>query len=425
MVINNIQHLKGSITVPGDKSISHRSVMLGSLAEGKTRISHFLFGDDCLATIECFKKMGILIETDPSHIVIHGKGLHGLTKPSSSLYAANSGTTMRLMAGILSGQDFSSSIYGDDSLNKRPMKRILTPLTMMDANIKSTLDNGCAPLMIQPSSLHGIVYNTPVASAQVKSSILFAGLYANSPTTVKEPSISRNHTELMLRDFGADLTSLGTSVTIFPCSRLTGQDLIIPGDISSAAYMIAAGLIIPDSEILIKNVGINPTRAGFLSVCEKMGAKIEFLNVSSSGSEPCADLLVRTSHLKGTVIEGDLIPSLIDEIPILAVLAAFAEGTTVIRDAKELKVKESDRIESVTYNLKHMGGNITPTEDGMIIHGCSPLHGTKIKTYHDHRIAMAFSIAALSAEGESSLDDESCIRISYPDFFDTISYLAK
>ena len=425
MVINNIQHLKGSITVPGDKSISHRSVMLGSLAEGKTRISHFLFGDDCLATIECFKKMGILIETDPSHIVIHGKGLHGLTKPSSSLYAANSGTTMRLMAGILSGQDFSSSIYGDDSLNKRPMKRILTPLTMMDANIKSTLDNGCAPLMIRPSSLHGIVYNTPVASAQVKSSILFAGLYANRPTTVKEPSVSRNHTELMLRDFGADLTSLGTSVTISPCSRLTGQDLVIPGDISSAAYMIAAGLIIPDSEILIKNVGINPTRSGFLSVCEKMGAKIEFLNVSSSGSEPCADLLVRTSHLRGTVIEGDLIPSLIDEIPILAVLAAFAEGTTVIRDAKELKVKESDRIESVTYNLKHMGGNVTPTEDGMIIYGCSPLHGTKIKTYHVHRIAMAFSIAALSAEGESSLDDESCIRISYPDFFDTISYLAK
>ena len=423
-----ITGLRGTVSVPGDKSISHRCVMFGSIADGTTEIHNFLPGADCLATIQCFRTLGIEIEQKDSTVTVHGKGLHGLSAPSHILDVGNSGTTTRLLSGILAGQPFESKLSGDESLNSRPMKRIIDPLTQMGANISSILRNGCAPLYIAPSRLHGIHYDSPVASAQVKSCILLAGLYAEGETSVTEPGLSRNHTELMLREFGADIRSVHdldcsrTTAIIRPCQELYGQKITVPGDISSAAYFIAAGLIVPDSEIRITNVGVNPTRAGMLKVCEDMGARIELDNERTEGGEKIADITVRTSQLHGTVIEGDIIPALIDEIPIIAVMAAVAEGTTVIRDAAELKVKETDRIETVTDNLKAMGCDVTPTDDGMIIKG-GKLKGASIHTLLDHRIAMAFSIAALAAEGRTRILDSKCVDVSYPTFYDTFEDL--
>ena len=429
MELCSITGLKGKITVPGDKSISHRCVMFGSVAKGTTEVHHFLKGADCLATIRCMRTLGIDIEEKGSSVIIHGKGLHGLSAPSGILDAGNSGTTTRLLSGILAGQTFDSKISGDESLNSRPMKRIITPLTQMGAHISSILRNGCAPLYITPGELHGIHYNSPVASAQVKSCILLAGLYAEGETSVTEPSLSRNHTELMLKEFGADirssysLDSTEATASIRPCEELYGQKITVPGDISSAAYFIAAGLIVPDSEILIEGVGINPTRAGILKVCEDMGGDITLLNERIEGGEKIADILVRTSRLHSTEISGGIIPTLIDEIPVIAVMAATAEGTTVIKDAAELKVKETDRIETVTDNLKAMGCDVTPTDDGIIIRGGRPLKGASIHTLLDHRIAMAFSIAALTAEGNTKILDSRCIDVSYPDFYDTFDAL--
>ena len=428
MELCSITGLKGTISVPGDKSISHRCVMFGSIADGTTEIHNFLEGADCLATIRCFRTLGIDIEDNKDTVLVHGKGLHGLSAPTDILDVGNSGTTTRLLSGILVGQPFESKISGDESLNSRPMKRIIDPLTEMGANISSILRNGCAPLYITPGELHGIHYESPVASAQVKSCILLAGLYADGETSVSEPSLSRNHTELMLKEFGADIRSVHnldcsrTTAIIQPGRELHGQKLTVPGDISSAAYFIAAGLIVPDSEIRITNVGINPTRAGILKVCEDMGARIELSNERTEGGEKIADITVRTSRLHGTVIEGDIIPALIDEIPVIAVMAAVAEGTTVIRDAAELKVKETDRIETVTDNLKAMGCDVTPTEDGMIING-GKLKGASIHTLLDHRIAMAFSIAALAAEGRTRILDSKCVDVSYPTFYDTFEEL--
>lgn len=414
--------LKGEVQIPGDKSISHRAVMLGSIARGTTEISHFLNGADCLSTIHCFQKMGIEIEQSKDLVLVHGRGLRGLKAPQGILDTGNSGTTTRLICGILSGQDFSSVLSGDDSLNSRPMRRIMDPLNQMGARITSIQDNNCAPLRIEPGTLHGIRYVSPVASAQVKSSVLLAGLYADSPVSVTEPVLSRNHTELMLGSFGADISSElhadgSATASVSPCAELYGQKIQVPGDISSAAYFIAAGLLVPGSRLLVKNVGINPTRAGFLEVCRKMGADIGYLNRQSQGGEETADLLVTPKPLTGTVIEGAVIPSLIDEIPILAVMAAFAEGTTVIRDAAELKVKETNRIQTVTENLLAMGAEIIPTEDGMIIHGTGALKGTQIQSHLDHRIAMAFSVAALAAEGTTTILDGQCVDVSYPGFF--------
>lgn len=309
------------------------------------------------------------------------------------------------------------------------MGRIIKPLSLMGANIKSTLDNNCAPLIIRPSRLHALHYHSKVASAQVKSAILLAGLYADGMTKVTEPVLSRNHTELMLNGFGADIHSYiepdgtGATATILPSPHLEGRKIVVPGDISSAAYFIAAGLLVPNSEILIQNVGINPTRAGFLKVCQDMGGDITFLNEKSSGGEPTADLLVRTSELHGTIVEGPVIPTLIDEIPMIAILAAFAKGTTVIRDAAELKVKETDRIETITVNLKEMGADITPADDGMIITGKGFLYGAKINSFLDHRIAMAFAIAGLAADGETEILDSHCVDVSYPVFFETLESL--
>lgn len=428
MELCSITGLKGSVTVPGDKSISHRCIMFGSIADGITEVRNFLQGADCLATIRCFRSLGIEIEETGSTVTVHGKGLHGLSAPDGILDVGNSGTTTRLLSGILAGQPFESRLSGDESLNSRPMKRIIDPLTQMGARISSIPGNGCAPLHIAPSSLHGIHYDSPVASAQVKSCILLAGLYADGETSVTEPSLSRNHTELMLREFGADirtthaLDSTRATASIRPCSGLYGQKITVPGDISSAAYFIAAGLIVPDSEILIENVGINPTRAGILKVCEDMGGNITLLNERTEGGEKIADILVKTSSLHGITIEGDIIPTLIDEIPVIAVMAAVAEGTTVIKDASELKVKETDRIETVTDNLKAMGCNVTPTADGMIITG-GKLKGASIHTLLDHRIAMAFSIAALVAEGNTKILDSKCVDVSYPTFYDTFEQL--
>ena len=418
--------LKGEVTIPGDKSISHRSIMLGSIALGTTEITHFLEGADCLSTIDCFRKMGVEIERKPSSILVHGKGLRGLTAPASTLNVGNSGTTTRLISGILSGQNFATTLSGDDSLNSRPMKRIMTPLNTMGAHIRSLNDNGCAPLHIRPGALHGIHYQSPVASAQVKSAVLLAGLYADSPTSVTEPALSRNHTELMLQGFGAYVaTDLHTDETatahVEPCKELYGQQICVPGDISSAAYFIAAALLVPGSELLVKNVGTNFTRAGFLKVCKAMGADIETVSQTIEGGESRADLLVRYSHLKGTVIEGDIIPTLIDEIPMIAIMAAFADGQTVIRDAAELKVKETNRINTVTAGLKAMGAVITPTDDGMIIEGTGHLNGASIQSYLDHRIAMAFSVAGLASDGETQIVDSQCVDVSYPEFYATLN----
>lgn len=425
MIINKALSLKGELSIPGDKSISHRSVMFGALSDGLTEADNFLTGADCLSTIACFRQMGIDIEQSGTHVKIHGKGLHGLLAPANVLDAGNSGTTVRLMSGILSGQSFESIITGDESIQKRPMKRVMTPLTQMNAAISSINNNGCAPLKIEPARLSAIHYQSPVASAQVKSCVLLAGLYADGITRVTEPVVSRNHSELMLRYFGAQIESNGKTASIHPEPVLTGQKVHVPGDISSAAYFIAAALITPNSEVLLKNVGINPTRDGMLRVCKAMGADITLLNKDYSGAEPCADLLVRSSSLRGTVIEGDIIPTLIDELPVIAVLAAFAEGTTIIADAAELKVKESDRIAVMTENLERMGCDVQATDDGMIIHGGTPLHGAVIDSKKDHRIAMSFAVAGLVCDGELEIQDSDCVKISYPGFYDDLYSLIQ
>ncbi|OUQ25920.1 3-phosphoshikimate 1-carboxyvinyltransferase [Lachnoclostridium sp. An131] len=425
MKFTRVKSLRGEITVPGDKSISHRAVMFGSLAQGTTTVENFLRGADCLSTIDCFRRLGIQIDETPELITIHGKGLHGLTAPSQLLDAGNSGTTTRLISGILSGQSFETTLTGDASIQKRPMKRIIEPLTQMGASITSLHGNGCAPLNIQGRPLHGIHYTTKVASAQVKSSILLAGLYADSATSVTEPALSRNHSELMLRQFGADVQTEGTTATIQPGPALAGQKIVVPGDISSAAYFIAAACITPDSELLIRNVGTNPTRDGILRVCRMMNADVTILPHAQNDGEPSADLLIRSSSLKGCVIEGELIPTLIDELPVIAVMACFAEGTTIIRDAAELKVKESNRIDVMAENLTAMGAQVTATDDGLIIEGGRPLRGAAIDSHLDHRIAMSFAVAALNADGETEIQDAECVNISYPAFYQDLNRISS
>ena len=412
--------LKGTLTVPGDKSISHRAVMFGALAEGTTTIHGFLKGADCLSTIGCFQAMGIDIEEKEDTIYVHGKGLRGLQAPDGVLDVGNSGTTTRLISGILAGQNFTSELSGDASLNTRPMKRIIAPLSMMGADITSKNKDGCAPLLIHGRPLSAIHYDSPVASAQVKSCVLLAGLYADGETSVTEPALSRDHTERMLRSFGADIRTEGRTCTITPPKTLHGQHIEVPGDISSAAFFIAAACITPDSDVLIQNVGINPTRAGILEVCRAMGADVSLENVREAGGEPVADIRARTSRLKGTVIEGDIIPTLIDELPVIALMACFAGGQTIIRDAHELRVKESDRIAIVSDNLLAMGADVIPTDDGFLINsrqGSLTLHGASINCAMDHRIAMTFAVAGLNADGETVITDSDCVDVSYPDFF--------
>ena len=425
--------LKGDIFVPGDKSISHRSIMFGALSTGTTEVTGFLESADCLSTIDCFKKLGVEIEHSmrPTHgvptITVHGRGLHCFKAPDSTLYTGNSGTTTRLMSGILAAQPFDSMITGDISIEKRPMKRIITPLTQMGADVTSVLGNECAPLHFTGGrQLRGINYRSPVASAQVKSCIMLAGLYAEGDTVVYEPALSRNHTEIMLSAFGADIHNEvardGSAAAILhPGMPLTGQKINVPGDISSAAYFIAAALIVPGSELLIRNVGINKTRSGILAVLEQMGADITLLNVDES-NEPKADILVKYSELHGGennqfVIGGKVIPTMIDELPVVAVVAATAGFDTIIKDAAELKIKESNRIDTVVNGLKKMGCDAEATEDGMIIHGGRPLKGADINSHADHRLAMSFAVASLVAEGTTRILDDECVGISYPSFF--------
>lgn len=424
MKIKRIKGLKGRVSIPGDKSISHRSVMLGSIAEGTTEVHNFLQGADCLSSIACFRQMGIDIENNGDIVRIHGRGLHGLKRPESTLDTGNSGTTTRLMSGILAGQNFDCVINGDASIQSRPMRRIMTPLSLMGASIESLRGNDCAPLKITGQKLHGIHYDSPVSSAQVKSAILLAGLYADGETSVTEPVLSRNHTELMLGACGGDIRSEGTTATLRPVNRLEAQKIIVPGDISSAAYFMAAGLVVPGSEICIENVGINPTRDGMVKVCRAMGGNISLENIHDVCGEPVADIVVRNSALHGTIVEGAIIPSLIDELPIIAVMAAFAEGQTIIRDAAELKVKESDRIAVMAENLSAMGVDITPTEDGMIINGGKMPHGAVIQSHLDHRIAMSFAVAALASDGETEIIGSDCVNISYPTFYQDLLRLA-
>ncbi len=422
MIIHPVKKMNGIVEVPGDKSISHRAVMFGAIAEGTTEIEGFLPGADCLSTIDCFRKLGISISISGSHVTVEGKGLHGLSAPQGILDVGNSGTTMRLMSGILSGQAFDSVLDGDASIRRRPMGRIIKPLTMMGADISGADGKETAPLRIHGRSLRGISYDSPVASAQVKSAVLLAGLYADGETQVKEPALSRDHTERMLRAFGADVRTSGTTAVILPEPRLCGMEIAVPGDISSAAYFIAAALLTDSSEVLLKNVGINPSRDGILKVAEAMGGNITRLNIREVSGEEVCDLLVKNAMLKGTRIGGELIPTLIDEIPMIAVMAAFAEGETVISDASELRVKESDRITSVVSGLRAIGVHAEALPDGMRIQGGGVKGGT-VDSVSDHRIAMAFSVAGLAAEKPVEIKGAECVSISYPAFFDDLSSL--
>lgn len=424
MKLTRVKGLSGEVTVPGDKSISHRSIMLGSLAKGDTEVYGFLQGADCLSSIDCFSKMGVEIENKGDVVIIHGRGLHGLQAPTDTLDVGNSGTTTRLMSGILAAQSFTSRVNGDASIQKRPMKRIMTPLSMMGADIKSELGNDCAPLIITGKQLKGIHYDSPVASAQVKSAVLFAGLYADGETSVTEPAVSRNHTELMFEEFGVDIKCEGKTATVSPAKELYSRKIVVPGDISSAAYFMVAGVITPNSNITIKNVGINPTRDGIVRVFEMMGANMKVEKTSGDIGEPTADITVSTSNLKGCVIGGDIIPTLIDEIPAIAILACFADGETVIKDAQELKVKESNRIDVMVNNLKAMGADIEATDDGMIIRGGKTLHGAVIDSKLDHRIAMSFAVAAMNADGETEILGSECVDISYPRFYEDMRALS-
>lgn len=413
--------LHGEITVPGDKSISHRAVMLGALANGTTHITGFLMGEDCLSTIDCFRKMGVSIDVSDKEVVVEGVGLHGLTAPECELYTGNSGTTTRLLSGILAGQSFTSTMNGDATIQRRPMGRVMKPLREMGASIEGKDDNFC-PLTMHPSELHGIEYRLPVASAQLKSAILLAGLYAEGQTTVIEPAPSRDHTERMFRALGVEIETNGNVITLNPPEDLHAVDIAVPSDISSAAYFLVAGAIVPGSELTIKNVGVNPTRTGIIDVLRSMGADITESNFREE-AEPVCDLTVRYSRLHGTEIGGAIIPRLIDELPVIAVAAAFAEGETVIRDAQELKVKESNRIASMVAELSKAGVDVEETDDGMIVRGGEKPHGASFETYKDHRIAMSLAILGLAAEGASRIDEPEVVAISYPDFFGTIEKL--
>lgn len=424
MKIMPIKHLSGEILVPGDKSISHRAVMLGAIAEGTTRIQGFLPGADCLSTIECFRQLGVTIKREESLVTVEGNGLHGLSAAEGPLFVGNSGTTMRLMSGLLAGQKFDSTLDGDASIRRRPMERVIRPLTRMGGDIKGEEGKGTAPLRIHGVPLHGISYTSPVASAQVKSAVLLAGLYAEGETSVTEPALSRDHTERMLTGFGARVKRDGYTVVVESGPRLISQEIMVPGDISSAAYFIAAGLLSKSGEILVKNVGVNPTRDGILRVAEAMGGKLVRINEREASGEPVCDLLVKSSSLKGTEVCGELIPTLIDEIPIIAVMAACAEGETLIRDAGELRVKESDRIDSIVTALHRLGVEAEALPDGMRIKGGGISSG-EIDSMGDHRIAMAFSVAGLSAEGPVTIGGAECVAISYPRFYEDLKKLGS
>ncbi|MBE0446596.1 MAG: 3-phosphoshikimate 1-carboxyvinyltransferase [Actinobacteria bacterium] len=421
LTISRTNKISGKITVPGDKSISHRSVMLGSIAEGITYVTGFLPSEDCVSTMSCFQALGVNIERPAdTELVIHGVGLRGLHEPGDVLDVGNSGTTLRILPGILAGQDLFAILTGDTSIRRRPTGRVVEPLRLMGAKIWGRDDGRCAPLAIKGSQLKGIKYDLPIASAQVKTSLLLAGLNADGETEITEPSKSRDHTERMLQLLGAQLGIDGNLYRIRGGQQLKATAIDIPGDISSAAFFMTAALVVGNSLLEIGNVGINKTRTGIIGALNEMGARIELLDLEGKSNEPRATLKVRSAHLKAMTIEGDIVPKLIDEIPVIAVAATQAEGRTIIRDARELRVKESDRIAALSTELRKMGADIEELEDGIIINGPSNLKGTRVKSYGDHRIAMSLAIAGLVADGETTVEDSECIAISYPSFERTL-----
>lgn len=423
--VRQTQKIEGTIRVPGDKSISHRAVMFGALANGTTTIEGFLPGADCLSTISCFRSMGIEIEQQGDKVTVQGKGWFGLEEPSEHLEVGNSGTTIRLMAGIMSTQPFHVVMEGDESIAKRPMRRVIGPLRQMGAKIDGRKDGEFTPLSIRGGELQAISYQSPVASAQVKSAILLAGLQAKGVTSVTEPHLSRDHTERMLQAFGVQVVRDGLTVSVEGGQELKGRAISVPGDISSAAFMIAAVMVVPGSSLLIENVGINPSRTGIIDVVKAMGGSLELLNERIVNEEPVADLLVTHSELHGIEIAGDIIPRLIDEIPVIAVMASQAKGQTIIRDAEELKVKETDRIATVVSQLSKFGAKVTPTDDGMIIEGETSLTGAVIDSHGDHRIGMAMAIAGLAASGETVVENDEAIDVSFPGFAQLLEKVSK
>ena len=419
----NIKHLNGSIRVPGDKSISHRSIIFGSLAEGETKVYDILRGEDVLSTIQVFRDLGVEIEDKDGVVTIQGVGMDGLKAPQKALDMGNSGTSIRLISGVLAGADFEVEMFGDDSLSKRPMDRVTLPLKKMGVTISGQTERDLPPLYLKGTkNLRPIQYELPIASAQVKSALIFAALQAHGQSVIIEKECTRNHTEDMLQQFGGDLSVDGKKITVQGPQKLSGQTVVVPGDISSAAFWLVAGLIVPNSRVVLKNVGINETRTGIIDVIRAMGGKLEITDMDPIAKS--ATLTVETSELNGTEIGGALIPRLIDELPIIALLATQAQGQTVIKDAEELKVKETDRIQVVADALNSMGATITPTADGMIIKGKSTLHEAKVNTFGDHRIGMMTAIAALLvADGEVELDRAEAINTSYPSFFDDLETL--
>lgn len=423
-ISHRVDKLEGKITVPGDKSISHRAVMLSSISKGTSRIEGFLRGEDCLRTIACFRGLGIEIEDKGREIIVHGRGLYGLREPDDVLDAGNSGTTMRLLSGILAGQEFLTIVTGDASLRRRPMARIAVPLREMGAKIEGRSNGNLAPLVIRGGNLKALDYSSPVSSAQVKSAILLAGLYADGDTIVREKIVSRNHTEKMLKSLGANIQVDNGVVTIGK-SELYGQNIQVPGDISSAAFFMAAAAAMPGSHLVIEKVGLNPTRTGIIDVLREMGAEVEIDNLLTSGGEEIGDIIVKGRKLKATTITKEIIPRLIDEIPVIAIIAAMAKGTTIITGAEELKVKESNRISSMVTEMKKLGIRVRELPDGMEIEGSNEITGGQVETYGDHRIAMALAIAGLFAKEDVKVENSDCIAVSFPTFEEKLKNIAR
>ena len=426
IIIGNQAPIKGELTPPGDKSISHRSVIIGSLAKGTSIVRGFLDCDDANSSINAMKMLGVPIEARRSSLEIKGNGLHGLIKPRDTIDAGNSGTTARLLTGLLSAQNFFSEITGDKYLRARPMRRVVDPLRLMGADITGSEDGNKLPVSIKGGELTGISYEPPVASAQVKSAILLAGLYARGETEVIESKATRDHTERMLSFYGVDVITDGNRISIEKLEEdFKGAELLVPADISSAAFFIVAALINPGSEVVIYNVGLNPLRAGIIDILKRMGGDIEIMNFKDAGCEPVADILVKSSDLRATEIKGEIIPKAIDELPVIAVAACFSEGETVIREARELRVKETDRIKAVTQELRKLGASIEELDDGMVIRGTGALRGAKCSGWGDHRIAMALAVAGTRAEGETEIVGAECVSVSYPGFFYDLRQLRK
>src|SRR6185369_6155258 len=424
ITIKPASSLSGEITVPGDKSISHRSIMLGAIADGVTTVKGFLRGEDNMATMAAFRAMGVEIVDDGETITIHGKGLHGLGEPGDVIDCGNSGTTIRLLTGLLAGQSFFSVVTGDQYLRKRPMKRVVEPLTRMGARILGRNQGSLAPLAISGGALQAIAYESPVSSAQVKSAVMLAGLYADGETSVREPSLSRDHSERMFRLFGASLETFDGGVSVRGGVELQGQDITVPGDISSATFFMVAALITPGSELLIRNVGVNPTRTGAIDILRAMGGDIQLLDQRELSGEPVADILVRSSRLKGCAIAGSVVPRAIDEFPAICVAAACAEGVTTIREARELRVKETDRISAMATGLRCLGVVVSECDDGMTISGAERLAGGKVDSFGDHRIAMSLAVAALVSTDGISIADTGCVATSFPSFFPLLEKVA-